>query len=120
MPGRNKSELVPEIAKRRPRQPFNKGLAVVALGNFSGDEQMPWSTESISNGACRMIWTVSAYKPDHVAEWRLTISGGEMSTSERGSRFRSGHAVGSATERMGGGKRSVNCFKVVSAGPAIV
>jgi hypothetical protein len=47
MLGRNKSELVPEIAKRRPGQPFNKGLAVVALGNFSGDEQMPWSTESI-------------------------------------------------------------------------
>jgi hypothetical protein len=47
MPGRNKSELVPEIAKRRPGQPFNKGLAVLALGNFSGNEQMPWSTESI-------------------------------------------------------------------------
>src|SRR3954447_4419297 len=47
MPGRNKGELTCEIAKRRPRQTFNKGLAVVALGDFSGNEQMPWSPESV-------------------------------------------------------------------------
>src|SRR5882757_9430649 len=35
-----------------------------------------------SNGVCRMTWTVSTCKPDQAAEWRLTISDGEMSTTK--------------------------------------
>src|SRR6202012_2240981 len=39
VPGGNESQFVREIAQGRPRQAFNKGLTVVALGNFCRNEQ---------------------------------------------------------------------------------
>ncbi len=47
VPGRNKSQLVTEIAQSRARQAFYKGLAVVALGELCGNEQMAGSPKSI-------------------------------------------------------------------------
>src|ERR1700752_3515102 len=47
VPGGNESQLVREIAQGRPRQAFNKGFPVIALGDFCRNEQVPWSPESI-------------------------------------------------------------------------
>src|ERR1700755_1911230 len=73
-----------------------------------------------SNGACRMICTVSPRKPDQVVERRLAISGGEILTRGRDSKCGCGAAGGcSAIERRRGG-RAAGGFKVDSAELAII
>src|ERR1700757_1438364 len=47
VPGGNESQLVREIAQGRPRQAFNEGLPIVALGDFCRNEQVPWSPKSV-------------------------------------------------------------------------
>src|ERR1700730_16283021 len=92
MPGRNEGQLLRAIAQGRPGQAFNKGLTVVAIPKLGSNEQWRGPRKPYANGVCRVTWTVSTCKRDQAAEWRLTISDGEMLTIERDSRSGCSHA----------------------------
>jgi len=102
---------VREIAQGRPGQAFNKGLTVVALPELWSNEQMAGRPETIFEWRVpHDLESFPTCRPDQAAEWRLTISDGEMSTSEPDSRSGCSHAGGSYSPigRAGWGARAAD------------